>query len=231
MSCMNVWDNYLEERKRVELPDAHALYQALEKLNLLENKPPLWWPAHDTFEVVVGAVLTQNSQWTRVEQSLANLREGEMLSPDALAEADLETLGEQIRPSGLFKNKSKVLKTLSAALVENFGDFDTFRDEVSRDWLLKQKGIGPETADSILCYACGRDAMVVDAYTARLLDAFGYEFDGYDDIQAWCVEGLAGAFDEAELPEAYALFHGMIVEYVKRYKKGKSVDTSALALG
>ena len=212
----------------MELPDAYTLYRALETLNLLDNKPPLWWPAYGTFEVVVGAVLTQNSQWTRVEQSLVNLREAEMLSPDALAEADLETLGELIRPSGLFKNKSKVLKTLSAALVENFGDFGTFCDEVSREWLLAQKGIGPETADSILCYACGRDAMAVDAYTARLLNAFGYEFDGYDDLQTWCMEGLADRFDEAEFPQVYARFHGMIVEYVKRYKKGRSVALDAL---
>lgn len=212
----------------MELPDAYTLYRALENLNLLQNKPPLWWPAHGTFEVVVGAVLTQNSQWTRVEQSLSNLREAGILSPDALAEADLETLGELIRPSGVFKNKSKVLKMLAGATVEAFGDFDTFRDEVTREWLLAQNGIGPETADSILCYACGRDAMVVDAYTARLLNAFGYEFESYDDLQAWCVEGLAGAFGEAELPEVYARFHGMIVEYVKRHKKGRGVALDAL---
>lgn len=212
----------------MQLPDAHTLYRALETLNLLENKPPLWWPAYGTFEVVVGAVLTQNSQWTRVERSLAHLRDARLLSPEALAKADVEALGELIRPSGLFKNKSKVLKAFSSALVEAFGDFDAFDDEVSRDWLLAQKGIGPETADSILCYACGRDAMVVDAYTARLLGAFGYAFERYDELQAWCVEGLAGAFEEAELPEVYALFHGMIVEYVKRYKKGRSVDIDIL---
>ena len=212
----------------MKLPDAYTLYRALETLNLLDNKPPLWWPEYGTFEVVVGAVLTQNSQWTRVEKSLANLREAQTLSPDALAEIESETLGELIRPSGLFKNKSKVLKTVSLALIEAFGDFEGFREEVSRDWLLAQKGVGPETADSILCYACGRDAMVVDAYTARLLDAFGYEFERYDDLQAWCIEGVVGVFDEAELPKLYARFHGMIVEYVKRYKKGRSVEISAL---
>ena len=71
--------------------------------------------------------------------------------------------------------------------------------------------------------------MVVDAYTARLLQAFGFEFEGYDELQAWCVEGLTGHFDAEELPRIYALFHGMIVEYVKRYKKGRSVALSALA--
>ena len=212
------------------LSDADTLYRALETLNLLEGKPPLWWPAYGTFEVVVGAVLTQNSQWTRVEQSLANLREAGMLSAEVLSETPPESLMELIRPSGLFKNKAKVLQALCAAIVGEFGDFETFRSEVTRDWLLAQKGVGPETADSILCYACGRDAMVVDAYTARLLGAFGFEFETYDDLQAWCAEGLAGQFGQAELPEVYARFHGMIVEYVKRYKKGRSVDAEHLLL-
>ena len=211
------------------LPDAHTLYRALEALNLLEGKPPMWWPDYGTFEVVVGAVLTQNSQWTRVEQSLANLREARLLAPGAMSEASPETVMELIRPSGLFKSKAKALQALSTALVESYGDFETFRDEVSRDWLLAQKGIGPETADSILCYACGRDAMVVDAYTVRLLHTFGFEFEVYDALQGWCTETLEGRFDTAELPEVYARFHGMIVEYVKRYKKGRGVAPDALA--
>ncbi|UFS63065.1 3-methyladenine DNA glycosylase [Sulfurimonas sp. HSL-3221] len=213
----------------VELPDANALYSALEALNLLEGKPPMWWPEYGTFSVVVGAVLTQNSQWTRVEQSLANLEAAGVLNAEAIANTDLDTLMELIRPSGLFKNKAKVLQALSAALLESYGGFETFRDEVSREWLLDRKGIGPETADSILCYACGRDAMVVDAYTSRLLRAFGFEHESYDALQAWCVEGIAGRFESQELPMIYALFHGMIVEYVKRYKKGREVDVGALA--
>jgi len=214
----------------VALPDAYALYGALERLNLLESSPPLWWPRYGTFEVVVGAVLTQNSQWSRVEQSLANLRGAQMLSPGAIAQCDAERLMELIRPSGLFKNKSKVIKALCGAMVEDFGGFDEFRSGVTREWLLEQKGIGPETADSILCYACGRDVMVVDAYTARLLNAFGYEFETYDDLQAWCTEGLEGCFERGELPEVYARFHGMIVEYVKRYKRGKNVSIEALPI-
>ena len=210
--------------------DSHTLFKALEKLNLLESKPPLWWPAYGTFEVVVGAVLTQNSQWTRVERSLENLRHAQMLSHEALASADLAHLMELIRPSGLFKNKAVVLQRLCRNLLETFGDFEIFTADVSRDWLLAQKGVGPETADSVLCYACGRDAMVVDAYTARLLRAFGYEFETYGALQAWCVEGLEGRFETAALPETYARFHGMIVEYVKRYKRGKEVDVAPLRL-
>lgn len=208
--------------------DSLTLYEALRRLNLLEDKPPMWWPAYGTCEVVVGAVLTQNSQWTRVERSLENLRHAHMLSPEALASADLGQLMELIRPSGLFKNKALVLQRLCRNLLETFGNFDAFAAEVEREWLLVQKGVGPETADSILCYACGRDAMVVDAYTARLLRAFGYGFETYDALQEWCIEGLTGQFDAQELPEVYALFHGMIVEYVKRHKQGREVDASTL---
>ena len=86
----------------------------------------------------------------------------------------------------------------------------------------------PETADSILCYACARPAMVVDAYTARLLNAFGYEFESYDELQEWCEEGIRGYFDTVQLPAAFARFHGMIVEYVKRNSKGKAVNIEVL---
>ena len=204
------------------------LYRALEYLNLLENKPPMWWPGYGSFEVIVGAVLTQNSQWTRVEQSLQNLRDAKTLSCEALAQTEIETLTELIRPSGLFKNKSRVIRGLCEALLKDYSDFETFKTEVSREWLLAQKGVGSETADSILCYACERAAMVVDAYTARLLDALGYEFDDYDELQAWCADELESAFALQELPKIYARYHGMIVEYVKRYKKGRSVETDAL---
>jgi endonuclease-3 related protein len=206
-----------------------AVRGGVDSMGLLANKPPMWWPAYGTFEVVVGAVLTQNSQWTRVEQSLDNLCVSNMLTPEALSEVGLGELMELIRPSGLFKNKSKVLQQLSVHLLQDFEDFDAFKFDVSREWLLAQKGIGPETADSILCYACERDAMVVDAYTARLLEAFGYTFETYDDLQSWCSEGFVNQYDQEELPKIYALFHGMIVEYVKRFKRGRTVSIDVLA--
>jgi len=210
------------------ISDAYELYQRLEKQDLLKDKPPMWWPNYGSFEVLVGAILTQNSQWTRVEVSLENLRQENALSIESLACIDTERLESLISPSGLFKSKAKYLKSLALALQKSFDDFDTFCTEVDREWLLKQKGIGPETADSILCYACKREAMVVDAYTARLLRAFGYEFDSYTALQSWCVESLASHFDPGELSRVYALFHGMIVEYVKANSKAKIVNISHL---
>jgi endonuclease III related protein len=208
--------------------DAYELYRRLEQEDLLRKKPPMWWPNYGSFEVLVGAILTQNSQWTRVEVSLENLRQENALNIESLACIDIERLESLITPSGLFKSKAKYLQSLALAFQESFGDFGTFCREADREWLLQQKGVGPETADSILCYACKKEAMVVDAYTARLLRAFGYKFDSYNALQTWCVEGLVSHFDKAELSRVYALFHGMIVEYVKANSKAKVVTISHL---
>jgi endonuclease III related protein len=216
-------------KRNVELADSFELFSALERLKLLENSPPLWWPEYGTFEVVVGAILTQNTQWERVQISLDNLRRSEILAPELLAQTYPETLMELIRPSGLFKAKAQNLIRLSHNMMEEFGDFESFVLGVDREWLLSQKGIGPETADSILCYACARPAMVVDSYTARLLNAFGYEFESYDELQEWCEAGIRGYFDTVQLPAAYARFHGMIVEYVKGNSKGKVVNVERIS--
>ncbi len=186
----------------------------------------MWWPNYGSFEVIVGAILTQNSQWTRVESSLRNLQGS--LDIESLCAIDTERLEGLIQPSGLFKSKAKYLKALACAVKEEFGDFEGFCAEVSREWLLSQKGVGPETADSILCYACKKEAMVIDAYTARLLYAFGYNFESYDDLQAWCIEGLSHVKDGAERSKVYALFHAMIVEFVKANSKGKQVNIESL---
>ncbi len=208
----------------MELSDSWELFSALKHLNLLENSQPLWWPQHGTFEVVIGAILTQNTQWSRVVLSLDNLSRAGVLSLEELGQIDPETLMELIRPSGLIKAKAKNIIMLCNAIGESFGSFEVFSLDVDREWLLRQKGIGPETADSILCYACLRDVMVVDSYTARLLRAFGYEFEGYDELQEWCERGIREYCDEETLQQTFARFHGMIVEYVKRNSKGKTVD-------
>jgi len=213
----------------LQLTDSFELFSALEQLKLLENSPPLWWPSYGTFEVVIGAILTQNTQWSRVEISLDNLRSHELLDASMIAQCHQEILMELIRPSGLFKAKASNLIRLSHNMIEEFGDFETFSLSVDRDWLLSQKGIGPETADSILCYACARPAMVVDSYTARLLNAFGYEFESYDELQEWCEAGIRGYFDTVQLPAAFARFHGMIVEYVKGNSKGKAVNIERIS--
>jgi endonuclease III related protein len=199
--------------------DSHELFSLLKECDLMQEKPHFWWPAYGSFEVVVGAILTQNANWNRVEISLENLRSYGVLDLHAMATCKMELLLECIRPSGLFQNKSATLKRLSTAIIEAFGDFEHFTCKVDRAWLLAQKGVGKETADSILCYACKRNVMVVDAYTQRLLSALGYEFEDYDDLQAWF---------ESENTEMAAQFHGMIVEYVKAHSKAKKVNIDFL---
>lgn len=188
----------------------------------------MWWPQYGNFEVVIGAILTQNSQWTRVEVSLENLRKLNALNLENFSELSIESLEGLISPSGLFKSKAKYLHALAQSIKEEFGSFENFCFEADRPWLLKQKGIGPETADSILCYACKKDSMVVDAYTARLLAGFGYEFESYDELQQWCVQGLSLKFKEDERFSVYALFHGMIVEFVKLNSVGKKINIKSL---
>jgi endonuclease-3 related protein len=211
----------------MRLSDSWELFSALKRLNLLENSQPLWWPQHGTFEVVVGAILTQNTQWARVTISLANLAQHRLLTLEVLSQCDPEILMELIRPSGLIKAKANYLIRLCTAILEDFGSFEEFAPNVSREWLLAQKGIGPETADSILCYACMRPVMVVDSYTARLLKAFGYEFESYDDLQEWCEHGIREHCNDETLQPTFAYFHGMIVEYVKNNSKGKQVNVQA----
>ncbi len=196
------------------------------------SRDPWWWPASGSFEVVVGAILTQNANWERVERSLENLRNEALLDPEKLAQYPAASLEALIRPSGFHTAKGRNLRDLSRKMLERFGSFAAFRREVDREWLLARRGIGPETADAILNYACYREAFVVDSYTARLLNALGYEFDGYDALQEWMVAGLEGEsrrlFPLLTRAQCYARAHGMVVEYCKANRRGRKIDVSAL---
>lgn len=218
------------------MANSFELLKALYAQNLpIQARDPWWWPNSGTYEVVIGAVLTQNTKWQKVEDALSNLRSLEALTIDGIARVEEELLREAIRPAGFYNTKAKRLKLLNQAIGDKFGNFETFQYEVDRRWLLGKKGIGEETADAILNYACYREAMVVDAYTASLLYALDYEFEDYRGIQAWLLEGLKDndirvreLFPTMPKAQIYALFHGMIVEYCKRHKKGRKVDTEPL---
>jgi len=143
----------------------------------LQNSPKYWWPNAATFEVVVGAVLTQNTSWKNVEKSLQNL-EG-FLDLDSFITLHVKELKQKIRPSGFYNQKAPRLLALAKNIKSTFGTFENFQQEVTREWLLLQLGIGQESADAILCYACLRKEMVVDTYTKRLLKSFNIEFKNY----------------------------------------------------
>ncbi|HTT18748.1 MAG TPA: hypothetical protein VMG82_07380 [Candidatus Sulfotelmatobacter sp.] len=136
-----------------------------------------WWPAETQFEVVVGAYLTQNTAWTNVEHALANLRNAGLLSVDGIRAVKLSRLQRLIRPSGYFRQKAARLKTFVLFLDKHYGGsleklFSAPTQKV-REELLALKGVGPETADSILLYAGNHPVFVVDAYTRRILERHG----------------------------------------------------------
>jgi len=200
------------------------------------SRDPLWWPKSSSFEVLIGSILTQQTKWERVEESLANLKEHRLLSLEALSRADVQQLATLIKPSGFYNTKAQRIQMLCTHILNDFGTFETFQDEVDREWLLSQKGVGMESADSILCYACKRDVFVVDSYTQRLLGALGYVFEDYEQIQAWMQEGIEENIEkvqdiykyEIDLHAIYARFHGKIVEYAKEHIRGKNVDIKSL---
>ena len=205
---------------------------------LKTNRDPLWWPKSGTLEVIIGAILTQQTKWEKVEASLANLKESGLVSLDVLSRADVTEIATCIKPSGFYNTKAKRLQQLSQNILSEFHTFERFQNEVSREWLLTQKGIGMESADSILCYGCGRAVFVIDSYTARLLEALGYSFESYMQIQEWMQEGIEVNFDkitqlydiEITLHTIYARFHGMIVEFAKEHIRGKNVNTEILKM-
>ncbi len=204
--------------------DSFEIFKYLKDLGYLkELRDRLWWPNSGTFEVVVGAILTQQTRWDKVEKALKNLKDADLLSLEALSSANDKELARLIKPSGFYNTKAKRLKLLSKNIIKDFEDFKNFKQSVSREWLLSQKGLGKESSDSILCYACERDVFVVDAYTAKLLGKFGYEFEEYDELREWMEEGVLSNLDkiyevykeEKSLNEIYARFHGKIVEFGK----------------
>jgi endonuclease III related protein len=172
----------------------HAIYRKLSRA----WGPQHWWPAETPFEVIAGAVLTQNTSWTNVEYALANLRVAGGLSVDGIRALPLERLEQLVRPSGYFRQKSRRLKQFVAFLDANYGGsleaMLATPTPALREKLLAQKGIGPETADSILLYAGHHPVFVVDAYTRRVLErhqAVGADAK-YDDVRMLVEEALQG---------------------------------------
>jgi len=123
-----------------------------------------WWPG-EGFEIAIGAILTQNTSWSNVEKALENLRKYALLDPQAILQSKDDFLKEQIKPSGFFNQKSKYLRNLSKLWIEN--------PNPTRKELLAVKGIGEETADSILLYLLNSPEFVIDTYTIRISERIG----------------------------------------------------------
>jgi endonuclease-3 related protein len=195
-----------------------ALHDVYERL-LTAFGPQHWWPGESTFEVMVGAILTQNTTWQNVERAIENLRGADALSPAAIYQMPDEELAETIRPAGYYRLKSRRLKNLVALVMEKHEGalrelLQLPADELRAE-LLSVNGIGPETADSIVLYAAEQPIFVVDAYTARVLKRHGWiepEAD-YHAIQALFHDNL---------PDDTALFneyHALLVRVGNRFCK------------
>ena len=166
--------------------------------------PQHWWPGETRFEMIVGAVLVQNTSWQNVRRVIDNLRQADLLEPHALFAVPEEELKELIRPAGYFRVKAKRLRSLLQFFVERYdGSFEAMsRTELAtlREELLAVHGVGAETADSILLYALGLPVFVVDAYTHRIFARHGWiDFDAdYRRIQEHMRQALSRLCGEVD---------------------------------
>jgi endonuclease-3 related protein len=168
-----------------------------------------WWPADTPFEVIIGAVLTQQTKWENVEKAIRNLKDEGLIEAAPLSRVDTQELEGLIRCTGFFRQKAKRLKNVSAFFHENPGIFEKPVGEL-REVLLSLEGVGEETADSIVLYAAEKPKFVIDAYTKRMCKCMGIEGD-YGKLQT---------IFESSLPKDVSLykeFHALIVEYGKQF--------------
>jgi endonuclease-3 related protein len=188
-----------------------------------------WWPGDSPLEIMTGAVLTQNTSWRNVEKAIDNMKRKGLLDVDALHLIEEDHLADVIRPAGFYRVKSKRLKALITDVHDRHGSSIEHMQQVPtwqlRDQLLSVKGVGPETADSILLYALSRPVFVVDAYTRRFLKNHGL-YDGgddYHDVQKFFMDNLPQ--DTCIFNE----FHALLVCLCQRHCK-KRPDCPACPL-
>jgi endonuclease-3 related protein len=215
---------------RINPADPRESLARMYKLMSAHFGPTHWWPGDTPFEIAIGAILTQNTAWTNVEKAIANLKRDNLLTPTAIMECPTEQLEQALVPSGYFRLKVKRLRGFCSHLLTRYGGnisrmakqpLATLRPE-----LLNVYGIGPETADDILLYACGKIVFVVDAYTRRIFSRHGLV---PDDI---AYEPLRSFFETNVTPDlhGYKEYHGLIVWTGKEFcRKNPKCDECPLA--
>lgn len=171
--------------------------------------PQHWWPGETPFEIIIGAILTQSAAWTNVEKAIRNLKSADALSPMKIRDLPLEKLAELIRPCGYYNAKAVKLKTFISWLDRHYSSgldaFFTIDISLMREQLLSIRGIGEETADSIILYAAAKPIFVVDAYTRRIISRIGLlpDKERYNTYQAFFMENLPA--DTKQYNEYHAL--------------------------
>ncbi len=184
-----------------------------------------WWPAKTKFEVMIGAILTQQASWKNVEKAINNLRKGGYLSSFSIYKMPVEQLKQIIKPVGFYNMKAKRLKEFTNYFIEkyngNISYMKRFETEKLREELLALNGIGKETADSILLYALDKETFVVDAYTIRMLNRLGIsDSKDYEEIKKLFESSLKKyKFDGYSTVDIFKEMHALIVELGKQYCK------------
>lgn len=193
--------------------EVYKIYKTLYDYYGTQN----WWPADSEFEVIVGAVLTQNTAWRNVEKAINNLKAKNILNLRKLAKLPTSKLSQLIRPSGFYRVKTKRLKSLLDFFITEYsGDLEKLKKQrlsLLRQQLLQVHGIGEETADSILLYALKKPVFVVDAYTRRIFSRHNY-FDtniSYSTIQDFFIRNLPKSI------LIYQEYHALLVKLAKDY--------------
>jgi endonuclease-3 related protein len=187
----------------------HALLMKIYNTLYRAYGPMHWWPGETSFEVMVGAILTQNTSWKNVEKAIGRLKEKKRLTPKGIRELPKSSLASLIRSSGYFRIKAERLKVFVDFLFDEYdGSIKRMKRERLgglRQKLLGVKGIGPETADSILLYGLEKPIFVVDAYTKRILSRHGIvsEKASYEEVQTLFMDHLP--HDEKRYNEYHAL--------------------------
>ncbi len=178
-----------------------------------------WWPADTPFEVLIGAILTQNTNWKNAEKAIDNLKKTKNLNIEKIAKMEEKELENMIKPSGFYRQKAERLQNFCNFILEDFGSVEKmFRTNPKklRSILLDFRGIGPETADSILLYAGELPFFVIDAYTKRIFRRIGYDIgNNYEEMRT---------FFENNIPkdvELYKEYHALIVELAKVFCRKK----------
>ena len=241
-----------QKRSRSGAPITPSEFPLYYTALLSRYGPQNWWPARSRFEVIVGAYLTQNTNWSNVEKAVLNLRRARRLSVAAIRSMPLDELETLVRPSGYFRQKARNLKTFIAFLDRQYsGSLSRMFAEPTeklRAELLELNGVGPETADSILLYAGNHPVFVVDAYTRRVLlrhDIIG-EKTGYEEIRAMIERAISSSGAEylivkqsgsdprhpvsrmsssarSELVQHYSELHALIVRVGNHYCRAKPI--------
>ena len=214
---MNLCENYGQK----SMPTPATLRRAYTLMRARHGHQ-YWWPGETPFEVCVGAILTQNTNWTNVERAIANLKAARVLEPRRLFDLPEARLAALIRPAGYFNVKARRLRSFLRVLIEaHYGKLSKLfsgKTAVARERLLAIHGIGPETADCLLLYAGGHASFVIDAYTKRIFTRHGWcrANADYDVLQNLCASSLNQKTQDERL-DYWQDYHAQLVRVGKDF--------------